>query len=152
MGGGKVRYFLTLILLLPIAAACTPVGTLFDSDSSPSVDEMWVVPRRHEYKAGEYFLPENDLYVYVSDQVTVASVPVSRVSIGIVTNPDSATPNDPVPVPASGAQLVSAIGTGRKLINVEYSNFEASYSIEVRDVLDGGGGTGEGSGFYIIWK
>ena len=154
MGGGKVRYFLTLILLLPIAAACTPVGTLFDSGSSPSVDEMWVVPRRHEYKAGEYFLPENDLYVYVSDQVTVASVPVSRVSIGIVTNPDSATPNDPVPVPASGAQLVSAIGTGRKLINVEYSNFEASYSIEVRDVLDGNGGdgTGEGSGFYIIWK
>jgi len=153
MSGGKIRYFLTLILLLPFAAACTPVGAVFDDDSFSAADEMWVIPRRHEYKAGEYFRPGNDLYVYVSDQGAVASVPVSRVSIGIVTNPDSATPNDPVPVPASGAQLVSAIGVGRKLINVKYSDFAASYSIEVRDVLGGGGdGTGDGSGFYVIWK
>ena len=152
MSGGKVRYFLTLILLLPVAAACTPVGTVFDSGSS--ADEMWVVPRRHEYKAGEFFRPGEDLYVYVSEQGTVASVPVSRLSIGIITNPDAAVRDAPIPVPTSGAQLVSAMGVGRKLVNVEYSGYAASYSIEVRDVLDGGGGdgTGEGSGFWIIWK
>ena len=155
MSGGKVRYFCTLILLLPVAAACTPVGAVFDdfdSGANSSVDEMWVVPRRHEYKAGEYFRPGEDLYVYISEQGAVASVPVSRLSIGIVTNPDSAIRDAPIPVPTSGAQLISAMGTGRKLVNVEYSGYTASYSIEVRDIIGGNGGTGEGSGFYIIWK
>ena len=155
MSGGKVRYFLTLILLLPVAAACTPVGTVFDSeDDSFSADEMWVTPLRDEYKAGEFFRPEEDLSVFISEQGTVKSVPVNRLSIGIITNPDAAIRDAPIPVPVSGAQLISAMGVGRKLVNVEYSGYAASYSIEVRDVIGGGGGggTGEGSGFIVIWK
>jgi hypothetical protein len=154
MSGGKIRYFLTLILLLPIAAACTPVGAVFDYDDSFSADEMWVIPRRHEYKAGEYFRPGDDLYVYVSNQGAVAPLPVSRVSIGIITNPDAAIRDAPIPVPTSGAQLVSAMGVGRKLVTVQYPGFDpATYSIEVRDVIGSGGdGTGDGSGFVVIWK
>ena len=156
MSGGKVRYFLTLILLLPFAAACTPVGAVFDDFGSgnSSVDEMWVTPLRDEYKAGEFFRPEEDLSVFISEQGAVKSVPVGRLSIGIVTNPDSPIRDAPIPVPTSGAQLISAMGVGRKLVNVEYSGYAASYSIEVRDVLggNGGDGTGDGSGFYIIWK
>jgi hypothetical protein len=154
MSGGKIRYYLIAILLLPIAAACTPVGTVFD-DSVSSADEMWVVPRRHEYKAGEFFRPGDDLYVYVSEQGAVASVPVSRLSIGIITNPDAAVRDAPIPVPTSGAQLISAMGVGRKLVNVEYSGFDpATYSIEIRDILGegGGDGTGEGSGVVVIWQ
>jgi len=155
MNGGKVRYFFIVILPL-FAAACTPLGHVFDSDSSFSGDEIMVIPRRHEYKAGEYFLPKEDLYVYIANEEgAVKSVPLSQVSIGIVTNPDSTTPNDPVPISASGAQLVAAMGTGRKLITVKYSGLDpATYSIEVRDVLGGtgGDGTGDGSGFYVIWQ
>jgi len=154
MNGGKLRYF--IIVLLPLfAAACTPIGHVFDSESSFSGDEVMVIPRRHEYKAGDYFRPGEDLYVYIaSEEGAVKSVPVSQVSIGIVTNPDSATPNDPVPVSASGAQLVAAIGTGRKLVTVKYPGLvPATYSIEVRDILGGSGdGTGEGSGFVVIWQ
>jgi len=54
---------------------------------------MLITPRRHEYKAGEYFVPENDLYVYISGDGIMEPVPVNKVSIAIVTNPDSATPN-----------------------------------------------------------
>jgi len=154
MSGGKARYFITVILLLLVLAACSPLGSVFDSNGSFTANEMWIVPRRHEYRAGEYFLPRNDLYVYVSNEEgTVKSVPISQVSIGIVSNPNSATPNAPIPVPTSGAQLVNGIGTGRKLVVVEYSDFEpATYSIEVRAVIEDGGGSGQGSGFRIRWE
>ena len=150
MGGGMARY-LTVILLLPVFAACTPMGSVFDG-SSTTADEMWVVPRRHEYRAGESFLPQNDLYVYVYNMGMVESVPVSQVSIGIITNPNSANPNAPIPIPTSGTQLVNGIGVGRKLIVVEYNGFApATYSIEVRSVVEEGGG-GQGSGFHVIWQ
>jgi len=152
MSGGKARYFLTVILCLAAFAACSPLGSVFDSGGSAS-DEMWVVPRRHEYRAGESFVPENDLYVYIYNMGMVESVPVSKVRISIITNPNSATQNS-VPVPTSGIQLTIVIGTGRKLVKVEYSNFApATYSIEIRDPLGGSGdGTGEGSGVHVIWK
>jgi len=159
MSGGKARYFITLILLLPLVAACAPesLGFAFESDNSSlsATRQIQVIPRRDGYKAGEYFKPAEDLYVNVINEGgTVEPVPVNKVSIGIVTNPDAANPSAPIAVPSSGAQLVSAIGTGRKLVVVKYSGLEpATYSIEVQDILGGGGGgTDNGSGFHIIWK
>jgi len=158
MSSGKKRYYLTLMLFLPFVAACGPnsMGFVFDSDISSNAQGIRVIPLRDEYKAGEYFKPEEDLSVdIINEEGTVAPVPLNQVSIGIITNPDSETPDDPVPISASGAQLVAAMGVGRKLVVVEYPGLDpAAYSIEVRDVLggNGGDGTGEGSGFYIIWK
>jgi len=158
MSGDKVRYSLTLIFLLPLVAACGPSssGFVFDSDYSSNARGLRVIPLRDEYRAGEFFNPGKDFSVdVITEEGTITPVSVKQVNIGIVTNPDSETPNAPVPISATGAQLVAAMGTGRKLIVVEYPGLDpAAYSIEVRDVLggNGGSGTGEGSGVHLVWN
>jgi hypothetical protein len=93
--------------------------------------------------------------VFASFQGVVESIPIDKVNISIVANPDEKS-DPPVPISQSGTSLAkNPFGIGRKLVFVRYPPFElpATYSIDIRDV-DGGNDNGDGDVRFgePIWK
>jgi len=152
----------TIIIASFALAACTPLGYVFDEDSSYNAnahyDDFWTVSRRQTYNLGDSFNRNSDLWVFASSQGIVESVPSTYVDISLVTNPDSANPTR-IDILGNNSsdntyRLSSNVGTGRKLVVVSYGGNTAEYSIEVADPLGldpGNGGNGGGSGIGIIW-
>jgi len=118
--------FLIIFIAVYAAAGCfSPIGSIGGSDT---VDLLWVVPNRLEYKAGEIFLPGRDLEVFALSDGVVKAVHLSQVEIGIA----DATLSDDLKnvLYDSGCVLEPA---GKKLIVVKYGGASTSYYIEVLD-------------------
>ena len=164
-----IRKLLIIFSFFCILAACSnPIGHIFDS-SGPSLnhDDFWTVPRRQVYNLGDNFKRSEDLWVFALSQGIVERVDINYVKISIITNPNAATPDDPITIyggsngngngNGNGFLLSAYIGKGRKVIIVDYGGRTAEYSIEIMDpygIIDdgpGGGGENGSGGVQISW-
>jgi len=157
-----IRRLLIIFSFFCILAACSPpIGHIFNS-SGPSLnhDDFWTVPRRQVYNIGDDFVRTEDLWVFALSQGVVERVDTKNVTISIITNPDAATPGDPLTIYGNGNgsryTLAVHIGKGRKLITVTYGGMTAEYSIEILDPLgildsDGGEDGSNTGGVWILW-
>ena len=158
-----LKIFIILAVSFVVIGCRQPVGAISDGGTPPRPDvdhdAFWTVPRRQVYNLGDYFERNNDLWVFATSQGILEEIPVNRVSISIVRNPDAAVPSDPIDIDGNEFRLVAAtVGAGRKLIVVSYGDKTAEYSIEVqdphsldpRDDPENGNGSG-GTGIGIIW-
>ncbi|MCL2139336.1 MAG: hypothetical protein FWH41_07375 [Treponema sp.] len=153
-----LKIFIFITILFAFGSCVPPIGYV---SGSGDYDDFWTVPRRAEYNLGEYFVRVNDLWAFASYRGIVENIPVNKVEIGIIKDPDAATPSAPIPMLNGEYRLVdSVVGTGRKIITVSYENKIAEYSITIVDPSNvGGPGTDPGngddedsSGIGIKWK
>ena len=154
----KRSLVLSIIVMIGISACSSPIGSIRGGEENRNYDDFWTVPRRSTYYLGDYFVKNNDMWVFASSRGIVESIPVSRVDVEIIRNPDSSSPADPIPVINGDFRfegMPAGVGTGRKLIRVSYNSWIAEYSIDVTDpygIDDPGNGGGGGAGITIIWQ
>jgi len=146
----RVLWFFIIIVVSFVLVSCTPIGTIHGDDpGTDDVDDFWTVPQRVYYLHGDDFVRDSDLRVFASHQGMVESIPINKVVISLLKNPDDDEPNDFVTI-ANGEYTLTnyRVGTGRKLIFVSYGGKTDKYSIEVgsRGVESGSAGP-----IYIEW-
>jgi hypothetical protein len=152
-------FFIIIAVSFAVASCVSPLGQTHDVEGSGAgdLDNFWTVTRRQYYTMGDDFVRDSDLWAFASSQGIVQSIPINKVEISLINNPNDAVTNEPIPIVNGRYRLISSIvGTGRKLIIVTYSGKTAEYSIEVRNP-DGttdpsGPGSDAGSGIGIIWR
>jgi len=136
-----------IIAVLAAVAGCAPVGTI---GGGKDYDSMWTVPYRVVYDINDLFVRSKDLSVFASYHGTIQSIPVKKVSISIIEDPDWY--DDEIPIPTDSNYPL--LETGRKEIVIRYGKLETRYSIEVRDPfgLEGNSNNNSGSGIIIEWE
>jgi hypothetical protein len=150
-------FAIILTVSFAVVSCSPPIGYIQGGSLGVDFDDFWTVPRRNVYNLGDSFVRASDLWVFASSQGIVRSIPVDKVNIGLISNPDAAVPYAPIPI-TNGEYILNAaiVGAGRKLIVVSYGDKTAKYSIEVMDPsgLTGGKEVGgeEGTGINIIWR
>jgi len=146
------HFFKISIIACTVAACAQPIGNIGGSGSAKSQDALWAVPYRVEYNINDLFLRQEDLSVLASYKGMVQYVPVDKVELNIIKDPDWT--NELSPIPEDSPYRLEE--KGRKVIVVTYGDLSARYSITVKDPFDlggggGGNGSGEGSGIIIEW-
>ena len=152
-----MRFGIMLITItaFSILSACAPIGFM---DHDTVYDEMWIVPKRQTYNVGDDFRQTDDLLVFASYQGMVETIDIRRVSISLYPRPNGTSNGNGVIHITNGSYVLSptVVGSGRKLIVVNFKNMIADYSIQVNDPFglapdpDDDGNIGGGIG--IIWK
>jgi len=141
---------LLLTILACTAAACAPpIGNISGTGGSEAYDALWVVPHRVTYDIGDWFV-RDDLSVFASSRGAVHLIPIERVAISIIEDPDW-PPFNPIPIPNDGYRLMIK---GRKEIVIQYSGLSTRYSITVWNPYEIGGDGGQstdGSGIVVVW-
>ena len=155
----KRSLILLFITIIGFSACSSPIGSIRYGVQDRNYDDFWAVPRRTVYYLGDYFVKNNDLWIFASSRGIVESIPVSIVTIEVIRNPDDTAPEDTIEITNGSFRLEdmpTGVGTGRKIVRVSYSGKIAEYSINVSDPYDigpgNGNGNGDGPGIGIIWQ
>ena len=146
------RMFFLLIACITASAVSGCLGTIGSIDGYGADDLFWTVPNRVAYDLNDLFLRNSDLRVFTSYQGVIESIPLEKVEIGIAKDPDLPDKLSQIPV----NENLKLDKKGRNIVVVKYDGMSASYSIEVRDPYNMGGGNGNGgdggSGIEIDWE
>jgi len=141
----RLKIFIVLFAVFTASGCAPPIGTI----GSSAYDSMWTVPYRVVYDINDKFERFSDVSIFASYRGAIQPIPVNKVNISVIEDPDWSELENPVPTDTDYPFLI----TGRKVIIVKYRGLEARYSIDVRDPFGLGGGNqnNEGSGIIIIW-
>jgi hypothetical protein len=133
------RVVFIIAIATVMCAACIPIGSVYENTQAN--DQLWVVPYRVVYDWNDLFKRQSDLAVFTSsNQGELKPVPLGKVKISIVEDPNNA---DPLTIDEE-YQLEN---TGRKIITITYDTLApVNYSIEVQDPYNMGNGNGNGNG------
>jgi len=142
-----MRHFVLItIAAITLAGCAPPVGTI---GGTVKYDRMWTVPYRVYYDINDKFQRNEDLSVFASYHGAIQSIPVNKVKISIIEDPDWTETEKPVPNDADYPFKQK----GRKAVVVKYGKLKTRYNIEVRDPFGLGDNdeNGGGSGIIIEW-
>jgi len=132
------RFCKLLIMISAFAVTgCAPLGNI---GGEVNYDAMWTVPYRTVYDVNDLFIRSEDLSVLASYHGTVQSIPVNKVTISVIEDPDWDDFETPIP-PDENYRMWEE---GRKVIVVRHGKLSARYSIKVFDPLGIGGDNGGG--------
>jgi len=146
--------------LIIVLASCSPLGFLGEGTV---YDTIWAEPKRLFYNLGESFVPGKELSVYASYRNFTEEIPLSRVTLSIVTRPGVSRSGDNGvgdEYDINGDDFVlnpTLIGKGRKQIIVTMDNYVTSYYIMIDDPFglapdDDDEEDPDGGGIGIVWK
>lgn len=140
---------LFLLKILFVLTGCSqPIGSIYGGRTNSEKDSMFLVPRRILYEIDERFLRNEDFQIYVVENGITMEIQPTDPGITVALSGDHNLSTEFWdPVLTTHHQFFRV---GRHIVNVEYNQKSANYSLQVTSPANGTGIGGDG-GIGIIW-
>jgi len=139
-----------ITLICALAGCSMPIGTIYGVNSEVDSNEnsMFLIPRRILYEIEDRFMRNEDFQLFMVNNGVTSEIPTYTQGVSITLSGNyGLTSEFHDPVTTTHHQLMRV---GRHIVEVEYNDRKANYSLQVTSSSNGAGLGGDG-GIGIIW-